>query len=108
VSRKGKAGPLEAGRGKHSPPANPERVTSEALKRKDNGVLLEKPESIVVSIDYKNRPSKIQETPASRNGSPSSYLRTLLCHGDKSTLNNRVFFITKYVLHPIFYWGMLK
>jgi hypothetical protein len=27
VSRKGKAGPLEAGRGKYSPPANPERVT---------------------------------------------------------------------------------
>jgi hypothetical protein len=38
-SRKGKAGPLEAGRGKYSPPANPERVTSEALKRRDNGVL---------------------------------------------------------------------
>jgi UDP-N-acetyl-D-glucosamine dehydrogenase len=31
VSGKGKAGPLEAGRGKYSPPANPERVTLEAL-----------------------------------------------------------------------------
>jgi len=34
VSRKGKAGPLEAGRGKYSPPANPERVTLEPLKRR--------------------------------------------------------------------------
>jgi hypothetical protein len=40
VSRKGKAGPLEAGRGKYSPPANPERVTSEGLKRRDKGVHL--------------------------------------------------------------------
>jgi hypothetical protein len=63
VSRKGKAGPLEAGRGKHSPPANPERVTSEALKRRDNAVLLGKPESEIISIGYKNAPSKIQETP---------------------------------------------
>ncbi len=38
VSRKGKAGPLEAGRGKYSPPANPERVTLEALKRRNSGV----------------------------------------------------------------------
>jgi len=35
---KGKAGPLEAGRGKYSPPANPEGVTLEALKRRDNRV----------------------------------------------------------------------
>jgi len=40
VSRKGKAGPLEAGKGKYSPPANPERVTSEGLKRRDKGVHL--------------------------------------------------------------------
>jgi len=33
VSRKGKARPLEPGRGKHSPPANPERVTSGAPER---------------------------------------------------------------------------
>jgi hypothetical protein len=32
VSRKGKARPLEPGRGKHSPPANPERVTAGALE----------------------------------------------------------------------------
>ena len=31
VSGKGKADPSEIGRGKHSPPASPERVTSEAL-----------------------------------------------------------------------------
>ena len=37
VSGKGKAGPLEAGRGEYSPPANPERVTLEALKRRDDG-----------------------------------------------------------------------
>jgi len=34
VSGKGKAGPLEAGRGKYSPPANPERVTLEALSER--------------------------------------------------------------------------
>jgi len=39
VSGKGKAGPLEAGRGKYSPPANSERVTLEALKRGDKGFL---------------------------------------------------------------------
>jgi len=31
VSGKGKTGPLEAGRGKYSPSANPERVTLEVL-----------------------------------------------------------------------------
>jgi len=31
---KGKASPLKTGRGKYSPPANPERITSEALKRR--------------------------------------------------------------------------
>ncbi|MFH1624396.1 MAG: hypothetical protein ABID54_04475 [Pseudomonadota bacterium] len=31
VSRKGKASPLEAGRGEYSPPASPERVTAEAV-----------------------------------------------------------------------------
>jgi hypothetical protein len=40
VSRRGKASPLEAGRGRYSPPANPERVTSKALKRGDKGVRL--------------------------------------------------------------------
>jgi len=40
ASRKGKTSPLEAGRGKYSPPANLERVTSEALKRWGNGVRL--------------------------------------------------------------------
>jgi len=38
VSSKGKAGPLEAGRGKYSPPANSERVTLEPLKRRNSGV----------------------------------------------------------------------
>jgi hypothetical protein len=38
VSRKGKAGPLEAGRGKYSPPANPERVALEPLKRRNSRV----------------------------------------------------------------------
>ena len=35
---KGKAGPLEARRGKYSLPANPERVTLEPLKRRNSGV----------------------------------------------------------------------
>ena len=39
MSGKGKTGPLEAGRGKYSPPANPERVTLEVLKRGDKGLL---------------------------------------------------------------------
>jgi hypothetical protein len=33
--RKGKASPLEAGRGKNSLPANPERVTLKVLQRKE-------------------------------------------------------------------------
>ncbi len=38
VSRKGKASPLEAGRGKYSPPASPERVSPRKQgKRKDKG-----------------------------------------------------------------------
>ncbi|MFH1624962.1 MAG: hypothetical protein ABID54_07375 [Pseudomonadota bacterium] len=37
VSREGKASPSEAGRGKYSPPANPERVTAEALSEGING-----------------------------------------------------------------------
>jgi hypothetical protein len=63
VSRKGKTGPLEAGRGKYSPPANPGRVTSEALKRRDNGVLSGKTESLMRSADYRIPANKNQETP---------------------------------------------
>jgi hypothetical protein len=37
--QEGKAAPLERGRGRYSPPATPERVTSKALKRRDNSVL---------------------------------------------------------------------
>jgi len=37
VSRKGKACPSEAGRGKCSPPANPDGVTAEAMKRRNEG-----------------------------------------------------------------------
>jgi len=40
VSRKGKAPPLEWGRGKYSPPASPERVTAKAVRRRDKGVHL--------------------------------------------------------------------
>jgi len=39
VSRKGKASPLEGGRGKYSPPASPERVTSGAFERRGDSVL---------------------------------------------------------------------
>ena len=63
AERKGKAGPLEAGRGKYSPPANPGRVTSEALKQGDNGVLSGKTESAMKSRAYRNRSNKNQETP---------------------------------------------
>jgi hypothetical protein len=63
VSREGKAGPLEAGRGKYSPPANSERVTSEGLKRRDNGVHLSKIKYTINSIDCKNIVVKDQETP---------------------------------------------
>ncbi|MFH1624233.1 MAG: hypothetical protein ABID54_03645 [Pseudomonadota bacterium] len=38
VSWKGKASPSEAGRGKYSPPASPERVTAEVPERRDKGV----------------------------------------------------------------------
>ena len=40
VSRKGKASPLEAGRGRYSPPASPERVTSKAGEVKGQGFSL--------------------------------------------------------------------
>jgi len=40
VSRKGKASPLEAGRGKYSPPVSPERVTSKAGEAKGQGFSL--------------------------------------------------------------------
>ncbi len=40
VSRKGKASPLEAGRGKYSLPASPERVTSKAGEAKGQGFSL--------------------------------------------------------------------
>jgi hypothetical protein len=38
VEGKGKVGPLGAGRDKYSPPVNPEKVTSEVLKRRNSGV----------------------------------------------------------------------
>jgi hypothetical protein len=63
VSKKGKAGPLEAGRGKYSPPANPERVTSEGLERRNNGVYLSEIKYTINSIDCKNIVNKNQETP---------------------------------------------
>ncbi|MFH1623807.1 MAG: hypothetical protein ABID54_01460 [Pseudomonadota bacterium] len=40
VSGKGNASPLEAGRGKYSPPVSPERVTAEVPERRDKGVHL--------------------------------------------------------------------
>jgi hypothetical protein len=42
VSRKGKTPPLERGKGRHSPPANPGRVTARAWEQRDNGVHLSK------------------------------------------------------------------
>ena len=63
MSRKGKAGPLEAGRGKYSPPANSERITSEGLKRRNKGVHLSKIKYTINSIDCKNIVVKNQETP---------------------------------------------
>ncbi len=40
VSRKGKAPPLERGRGKAFPACEPDRVTAEAVKRRNNGFAL--------------------------------------------------------------------
>jgi hypothetical protein len=34
------------------------------IEARGNGVLLEKPESVIVSIDYKKRPGRTQETPS--------------------------------------------
>ena len=36
--QEGESPAFRAGKGKHSPPANPERVTAGALERKGNGV----------------------------------------------------------------------
>jgi len=63
VSRKGKTRPSEPGRGKVSPPANPERVTSGASERKDNGVHNRKLQSTISSTGTKDDAPKSQETP---------------------------------------------
>ena len=57
---KGKAGPLEAGRGKYSPPASPERVTSERLKRRDKGVHLSEIKYTINSKNIINKTSELQ------------------------------------------------
>jgi hypothetical protein len=80
VSGKGKAGPLEVGRGKYSPPANPERVTSKALKRRDNGVLSTKTESFMKSKGYSNPTNKNQETPVKRGASNYLTRRAKKCN----------------------------
>ena len=67
AERKGKAGPLEAGRGKYSPPASPEGVTSEALKRRDNSVRISKIKYIINSTCYKNIVRNSQETPEEKS-----------------------------------------
>jgi hypothetical protein len=63
VSREGKAGPLEAGRGKYSPPANPERVTAGASERRDGGVLLQRSRKERLSRHCQNTCSESPETP---------------------------------------------
>jgi hypothetical protein len=68
VSRKGKASPLEAGRGKYSPPVNLERVTSEGLKRRNKGVHTSKIKYTINSIVYKNIANRSQETPETQQG----------------------------------------
>jgi len=47
----------------YSPPANPERVTSEGLKRRDKGVHISKIKYDINSIGYKNIANNTQETP---------------------------------------------
>jgi hypothetical protein len=57
----GKAGPLETGRGKYSPPASPERVTSEALS-----------ERITVFTNEEQIPMKDQSVTKNRCGNPGN------------------------------------
>jgi len=59
VSREGKTGPSEAGRGKYSPPANPERVTAGASERRNGGVLLQRSKKERLSRNYGNNGLKI-------------------------------------------------
>ncbi|MFH1625323.1 MAG: hypothetical protein ABID54_09250, partial [Pseudomonadota bacterium] len=54
VSRKGKASPSEAGRGRYSPPASPERVTAEVPERRDKGVHLHNVGSLMKSWCFEN------------------------------------------------------
>jgi hypothetical protein len=63
VSREGKAGPLEAGMGKYSPPASPERVTAGASERRDGGVLLQRSKRERLTSGYENTWSESPETP---------------------------------------------
>jgi hypothetical protein len=79
VSRKGKAGPLEAGRGKYSPPENPERVTAGASERRDGGVLLQRSKKERLSRDYENPWSESPETPGVFVQGFRSSGRGLLC-----------------------------
>jgi hypothetical protein len=69
-----KASPLEAGRGKYSPPANPERVTSEGLKRRDKGVHVSKQRYFINSTGDKNIASKSQETSVVSNPAAKVFL----------------------------------
>ncbi|MFH1625187.1 MAG: hypothetical protein ABID54_08560 [Pseudomonadota bacterium] len=63
MSRKGKASPSEAGRGKYSPPASPERVTAEVPERRDKGVHLYNARLLMKSSCFKNTSREIRETP---------------------------------------------
>ncbi|MCW3992784.1 MAG: hypothetical protein NWE79_08740, partial [Candidatus Bathyarchaeota archaeon] len=63
MSREGKAGPSEAGRGKYSPPANPERVTAGASERRGAGVLLPRSKKGKIFKDYENTRCESPETP---------------------------------------------
>ncbi len=74
VSRKGKAPPLERGRGKYSPPANPDRVTARALERRDNGVLLSRNMNGFIV-------NKLQESLVQKSGNSRRALQNMVVLG---------------------------
>ncbi|MFH1624658.1 MAG: hypothetical protein ABID54_05815 [Pseudomonadota bacterium] len=67
MSRKGKASPSEAGRGKYSPPASPDRVTAEVPERRDKWVHLNNARLEIKSRCSGNTSAQTRETPETIN-----------------------------------------
>ncbi|MFH1624166.1 MAG: hypothetical protein ABID54_03300 [Pseudomonadota bacterium] len=66
--QEGESQPEEAGRGKYSPPAGPERVTAEVPERRDKGVHLHNAGLLMNSRCSENTSPETRETSVKRGG----------------------------------------